>query len=123
MSEAIIVTEEVVLESTGEYMNVEGYEALRDVLHRAYDQASHGKGKERHAGELPFHEQPMQQIGDLVGQGFMLGQAMKKMQESQRLPRDRAIAEMLGAINYLAGAIIFLEKQPIVEANRRQGDQ
>ncbi len=91
-------------------MNVAGYEKLADVLQRAYDQASAGKGKERHAGDLPFHEQPMQQIGDLVGEGFMLGQAIKKLQESQRLPAGRAIAERLGAINYIAGSIIFLEK-------------
>lgn len=95
-------------------MEVPGYERLADVLQRAYDQAAVGKGKERHAQGLPFHEQPMQRMSDLYGVGFTLGQAAKKSQESQRLPHDRAITELLGAINYLAGAVVYLErtKQP-----------
>ena len=76
----------------------------------AYDQASSGKGQERHGQDLPFTKQPMQLIQDLCGEGFALGQAMKKMQESQRLPHDAAIRELLGAINYIAGAIIHKEK-------------
>lgn len=91
--------------------NVPGYEMLRDVLERAYDQAARGKGAERHGKDLPFHLQPMQQIADMYGIGFMLGQVAKKIEEAQRLPKDRAINEILGAINYCAGAVIFLEKQ------------
>lgn len=91
--------------------NVPGYEKLRDVLERAYNQASKGKGAERHGKDLPFHLQPMQQIADMYGIGFMLGQVAKKIEEAQRLPKDRAINEILGAINYCAGAVIFLEKQ------------
>lgn len=91
--------------------NVPGYEKLRDVLERAYNQASKGKGAERHGKDLPFHLQPMQQIADMYGIGFMLGQVAKKIEEAQRLPNDRAINEILGAINYCAGAVIFLEKQ------------
>jgi len=90
-------------------LSAPGYDALGNVLLRAFVQASEGKGKERHAKALPFDQQPMQKIGALYGQGFMLGQAAKKAQESQRLPRDRAVAELLGAINYLAGAVIHLE--------------
>ena len=41
--------------------------------------------------------------------GFLY-QAIKKTVESKRLPKDRAVAELLGAINYLAGAVIALEK-------------
>lgn len=85
------------------------YESLRDVLMRAYLQASDGKGKERHACDLPFDEQPMQMLCRLYGPGFALGQAGKKMQEAQRLSHDAAIRELLGAINYVAGAIIHLE--------------
>lgn len=91
--------------------NVPGYEKLRDVLERAYNQASKGKGAERHGKDLPFHLQPMQQIADMYGIGFMLGQVAKKIEEAQRLPKERAINEILGAINYCAGAVIFLEKQ------------
>ena len=88
-----------------------GYECLARVLDRALDQAACGKGKERHAKDLPFDQQPMQQLIGLYGPGFALGQAAKKAQESQRLPRDRAIAELLGAINYLAGAVVYLENE------------
>lgn len=88
----------------------DNYASLSSVLRRAYDQASSGKGQERHGQDLPFTKQPMQLIQDLCGEGFALGQAMKKMQESQRLPHDAAIRELLGAINYIAGAIIHKEK-------------
>jgi hypothetical protein len=91
--------------------NVEGYGSLRDVLERAYAQASSGKGHERHAVGKPFDEQPMQNLIELYGVGFALGQAAKKAQESQRLPAGRDVAELLGAINYLCGAVIHLEKQ------------
>jgi hypothetical protein len=96
--------EPVILDATG-------YDSLAVVLKRAFDQASSGKGRERHATELPFHEQPMQTLASLYGPGFLLGQAAKKSQESQRLPAGRDVAELLGAINYLAGAVIFLERQ------------
>lgn len=87
-------------------MNVEGYEQLAAVLQDAYDQASKGKGAARHATGKPFHEQPMQDLIRLYGPGFALGQAGKKMQESQRMDRDAAERELLGAIVYIAGAII-----------------
>ena len=92
-----------------------GYESLRDVLDRAFAQAASGKGHERHAVNKPFDQQPMQKLIDLYGPGFALGQAAKKAQESQRLPAGRDVAELLGAINYLAGAVIWLERhrQPV----------
>lgn len=86
-----------------------GYESLADVLQRALDQAQSGKGAERHANSLPFDKQPMQTIAAQVGVGFLTGQAIKKTQEGQTLPAGRDVAELLGAINYLAGAVIFLE--------------
>lgn len=88
---------------------VPGYESLIEVLIRAYDQASIGKGAERHGKDKPFTEQPMQHLIELYGQGFALGQAGKKMQEALRLPHDAAIRELLGAINYIAGAVIHME--------------
>lgn len=94
-------------------MTVPGYESLRSVLLRAYDQAARTKGAERHANDLPFHKQPMQTIAAAHGVGFLFGQAAKKAQEAQgmydRGETAKAIHEMLGAINYLAGAIIFME--------------
>jgi len=87
------------------------YVSLSKVLRRAYDQAAVGKGAERHAKDLPFTEQPMQRLQELYGVGFALGQAGKKMQESMRLPHYAAIRELLGAINYIAGAVIYMEKE------------
>jgi len=88
------------------------YAALQDVLDRAWQQAGSGKGAERHGQALPFTEQPMQTISDLLNtQNGMLYQAMKKIQESTRMDRDAAVRELLGAICYTAGAVIWLEKQ------------
>lgn len=91
-------------------LSAPGYDALGAVLRRAFEQASSGKGAQRHAsGGAAFDEQPMQWIANAVGPGFLLGQVMKKVHESQGLSRDAAVCELLGAINYLAGAIIHLE--------------
>lgn len=89
----------------------DGYEFLEAVLQRAYSQAAHGKGAQRHAQGQPFEEQPMQSLIRLYGVGFALGQAAKKSQEAMRLPTtERQVAELLGAINYIAGAVIALER-------------
>lgn len=93
-------------------LDAQGYEALAEVLGRAFDQAANGKGKERHADGKPFDAQPMQHLIDLYGPGFALGQAAKKSQESQRLPTtERQVTELLGAIVYLAGAVIAIERR------------
>lgn len=93
----------------------DGYERLAVVLQAAFIQAAFGKGKERHANTLPFHEQPMQQIARSRGLGFILGQADKKSQEAQgmleRGDADASVRELLGAINYLAGAVVFIQDQ------------
>ena len=86
----------------------EGYESLGLALGEAVAQASRGKGADRHAekGE-PFSDQLIMSIPKRLGPGgecFCLGQALKKICESRRLPPDRARAELLGAINYLAAA-------------------
>lgn len=94
-----------------EALGAPGYASLHSVLRRAFTQAAHGKGAERHAQGAPFDEQPMQRLCELYGVGFALGQAAKKAQESQRLPHERAVAELLGAINYIAGAIVHMERQ------------
>lgn len=88
----------------------EGYEALAYVLEKALNQAAHGKGKERHATGEPFDQQPICAITRRVGFGYPLGQAEKKIEESQRLDTDASIFELLGAINYLAAAVICLEE-------------
>lgn len=91
-----------------------GYESLTDVLKRAFVQAAITKGAERHADNRAFDDQPMQHIARRRGIGFILGQADKKSEEAQgmlsRGEREKAVHELLGAIVYLAGAIIFIEK-------------
>ena len=88
------------------------YVKLADVLNKAYLQAAEGKGKERHANENNFEDQPIMTISKLLNSNDgPLFQAMKKIQESKRLERDRAINELLGAINYIAAAIIYLEQE------------
>ncbi len=87
------------------------YQSLRTVLDDAYDQAAFGKGNERHAQGLPFDEQPMQQISELINSpDGMVYQLIKKAQESQRMQPDAAIRELYGVINYAAGVIIYLKK-------------
>lgn len=98
-------------------LDAPGYETLAVVLGRAFEQAARGKGAVRHGQGQPFDEQPMQQLIALYGVGFALGQSAKKAQESQRLPHDAAVRELLGAINYLAGAVIAMELQQMAAEN------
>ena len=90
------------------------YYPLCRVLNAAYEQAANGKGKERHANDKPFTAQPIMEIARMVGPGYQLGQAMKKAQEAggmiQRGQPDRARAELLGAINYLAACVLMIEE-------------
>ena len=98
-----------------------GYERLAKVLEDALEQSASGKGKERHANDLAFENQPMQSITAMVGYGFPLGQVMKKTQEAggmlSRSEYDHARAELLGVIVYAAGAIVALDRE--AEAEKR----
>jgi hypothetical protein len=93
-------------------MNDHPYTPLIEVLQDAYKHAAHGKGKQRHqsASDQPFREQPMMTIAEICGVGFPAGQALKKIQEAMgmvdRGEFKQAEAELLGAINYCAGAIV-----------------
>jgi hypothetical protein len=92
---------------------LDGYGTLADVLDRALEQAQGGKGKERHAGKgEAFEDQQIVQLGEWMDSGaFAIGQACKKALESTRLPPECAIAELLGAINYLAAEVIRIERK------------
>jgi len=92
-----------------EVPQTDGYGPLRSVLDEALNQARSGKGNERHSTGQPFLEQPIMTIGRRYGHGFNLGQAEKKMQESLRMEKPAAVRELLGAINYIASAILLLE--------------
>ncbi|SMC42707.1 hypothetical protein SAMN06297251_102113 [Fulvimarina manganoxydans] len=90
------------------------YAGLRSVLMSALEQAANGKGSDRHGNGLPFTDQPMMEIGRMTGAGGPAFQAMKKSQEALGMIRrgqDKAAeAELLGAINYLAGAILLIRE-------------
>lgn len=83
------------------------YLCLSNVLSEAFDQAALGKGRERHAEDKPFEEQPIMWIERHFA-SFQLGQAVKKIHESQRLDTDGAVAELLGAIIFISAHIISL---------------
>ncbi len=90
-----------------------GYQSLAEVLDEALDQAQAGKGKERHvvSGEA-FEDQKIILLNLMIGSNHGdIFQALKKSIESVRLPYERARAELLGAINYLAAAVIVLDER------------
>jgi hypothetical protein len=90
------------------------YASLARTLRGAYDQASKGKGKERHADDEPFQHQKICVINRWLAGSPVAGalfQAVKKTVESARLSDSAAIHELRGAINYLAAAIILLEER------------
>lgn len=88
-----------------------GYESLVDVLSRALEHASVGKGQQRHAHkDEAFEDQKICQINRwLRGPEGALFQAVKKTLEAKRLEGKAAVHELLGAINYLAAAVIVIE--------------
>lgn len=84
------------------------YHALAVTLAEAFEQAATGKGKERHANDLPFTRQRMQTIAQGMGtEAGLIYQACKKSQESMAMDEPAAARELAGAIVYLAGAIIY----------------
>lgn len=92
---------------------------LESVFADVLDQVTKGKGSERH-GEteggrgLTFSDQPIMTITRYVGNGYPLGQAMKKLSEVPALMkhkgRDAAYKEILGAIAYAAAAALYLKE-------------
>ncbi len=108
----------------------EGYAELADILgcslttggsHALLDalrQSAVGKGKERHANDLPWIEQPILAIQRRLGHdGFGLGQAAKKVIEASRFRRaEQQRHEVLGTLVYLASAARVLDEQIAGEA-------
>lgn len=106
---------------------VDDYATLREELMAAFDQASGGKGKVRHANALPFEDQPILAITRLLKGhpcGALAYQAIKKIIESGRLLNlkgvDAAVAEVHGAINYTAAMAIFYRE---LAAEKNGGQQ
>lgn len=92
----------------------ENYSCLKAVLDAAFEQASAGKGAERHGqgGDLDFMEQPMMSISALLNSdGGLAYQAIKKIVEARGMKEfARQERELLGAINYIAGMIMHLRR-------------
>lgn len=95
-------------------MDVPGYEPLRRVLETAYNQSARGKGRERHANEKPFMDQPIMSIARMVGVGGHTYQISKKAQEASTMvargQHAAAKAELLGVIIYAAAAYLLVEE-------------
>lgn len=95
------------------------YAHLSAILGDAYNQAASGKGRQRHnARNVSFDRQPIMEIGRMCGLGYPTGQAQKKTQEAvsmfNRGDRHRAEAELLGAIVYLAAAVLLIRENKSV---------
>ena len=87
----------------------EGEFEFKKVLEQSFNQAIKGKGKERHGDGKAFVEQPIFWI-EREFKSFQLGQAVKKAHESQSLPLKEAVAELQGAIVYIACHIMSLKE-------------
>lgn len=102
----------------------DNYTALAGVFDLAMEQAAQGKGAERHASGERFEEQVMVRLTGLYGLGFPFGQVAKKCQEAARMvgweQPDRAVAEILGAMNYLAGAVIAIHNGDVSPSPQTQ---
>lgn len=100
------------------------FKALREVFIQA-ELHARSKGVERHAlsPDQPFTDQPICTITRQLGLGFPLGQAVKKIMESQQLAKypARAKAELLGAINFIAAAVIVLDENAVAASKESHG--
>lgn len=91
------------------------YASLAGILQAAHDQAASGKGRVRHSDDKPFLNQPIMEIGRMLGgiDGHSY-QIMKKAQEAARMVRreqyDAAVQELFGVINYAAAAVLLIRE-------------
>lgn len=116
-SDVPVTPSELAKANADELWTYEKYKTLSVILDAAFNHAATGKGKERHARDLPFDKQPMLETTRLVGPGFPLGQAIKKAGEAagmiERGELGAAEAECLGAINYLAGCVVWMRERKV----------
>lgn len=77
----------------------------------ALEQAAYGKGRERHANDLPFTEQPILTMARMLDSDAGLAQqVIKKTIEARTLPSKTArINELRGTLVYAAAMILFEE--------------
>lgn len=77
----------------------------------ALEQAAYGKGRERHANDLPFVEQPILTMARMLDSDAGLAQqVIKKTVEARSLPTKKArINELRGTLVYAAAMVLFEE--------------
>lgn len=77
----------------------------------ALEQAAYGKGRVRHANDLPFIEQPILTMAHMLNSDAGLAQqVIKKTIEARTLPTaDARISELRGTLVYAAAMILFEE--------------
>lgn len=95
------------------------YLALQQVLDAAYERASRGKGRERHATDNKFEDQPICTELRQLGISPAIFQIRKKALESTRMDPTRAINELLDVIVYAAASVIILSEDCPMEATAR----
>ena len=91
------------------------FHPLESVFNDAVAQATNGKGEERHGQGIPFLDQKWYRVAESHGIGFLSGQAQKKLEEAMNYYHKKGIdfdrawweREMLGALNYVAMAVLF----------------
>lgn len=101
---------------------------LWQALQAAHNQATEGKGKERHGGDMPFIEQPIMAIQRMLEGSPIDGhlfQVMKKAQEAGRMAKrgdgEAAIRELYGVMVYAAAAVMRLEEREVRYMHRASG--
>lgn len=88
---------------------------LHGIFDQCIAQAVSGKGEERHGHGVEFMDQPWHELTNAFGLGGPLFQAAKKTREAVQWlgssEEYRFKAELLGAINYIAMALLAYENQ------------
>lgn len=86
-----------------------------DVVHQVVD----GKGVRHGGGTIPFYQQKWVGLAETHGNGFLTGQAAKKLDEAvQRMSngdmtQEEFERELIGSIAYLGMALLQLRGYPM----------
>jgi len=103
---------------------------FKEILDQVYAEVAlpEGKGYQRHGQGTPLENQPWVKITENVGDGFLLGQALKKIFELKTKDPETLVLnpdmpslrketlkawrkEILGAISYLVFALMWKEEK------------
>jgi hypothetical protein len=84
---------------------------LYPIFVAAIHQAIYGKGERHGGGKTPFMDQSWLHLANKHGNGFLTGQACKKIEEAAETRTGEPFdTEILGAINYAGMSIIHRRK-------------